>query len=65
MPTRALPKSEVAFRGRYTKSPSFLSMHMGVHADLLPKVPPPPPPARGAYASMAVFPAAGTVAEGT
>jgi len=37
MPSRELPKSEVAFRGRYTKSPSFLSMHMGVRADLLPQ----------------------------
>lgn len=47
MPSRALPKSEVAFRSRYTKSPSFLSMHMGVSADLLPEVPPPLPPSPG------------------
>ena len=31
-----LPPSEVLFRGRYTKAPSFLSIHMGVRADVLP-----------------------------
>ncbi|GMH35734.1 hypothetical protein BSKO_03602 [Bryopsis sp. KO-2023] len=32
---RNLPQSEVKFRGRYKKSPSFFSMHLGVKADLL------------------------------
>lgn len=31
-----MPESEVKFRGRYKKSPSFLSIHMGVQADVLP-----------------------------
>lgn len=31
-----MPESEVKFRGRYKKSPSFLSIHMGVRADVLP-----------------------------
>ena len=31
-----LPASERAFRQRYKKSPSFLSIHMGVRADALP-----------------------------
>lgn len=31
-----LPPSEQAFRKRYKKSPSFLSIHMGVRADVLP-----------------------------
>jgi len=31
-----LPPSEKAFRKRYKKSPSFLSIHMGVRADVLP-----------------------------
>ena len=38
----ALPLSEVAFRKRYQKSPSFLSIHMGVKAELLPEVRDPP-----------------------
>ena len=33
-----LPASEAAFRTRYQKSPSFLSIHMGVKAELLPEV---------------------------
>ena len=33
-----MPKSERLFRKRYQKSPSFLSMHMGVRADLLSEV---------------------------
>lgn len=37
MPGQELPHSEALFRTRYTKSPSFLSMHMGVRADLLPE----------------------------
>lgn len=35
MSKQELPKSERLFRGRYKKSPSFLSIHMGVRADLL------------------------------
>lgn len=31
-----LPPSEQAFRKRYKKSPSFLSVHMGVKADVIP-----------------------------
>lgn len=31
-----LPESERLFRNRYKKSPSFLSIHMGVKADVLP-----------------------------
>ena len=38
MGAEALPPSEVAFRKRYQKSPSFLSIHMGVKAELLPEV---------------------------
>lgn len=34
MPKRELPKSEQLFRARYKKSPSFLSVHMGVRADV-------------------------------
>jgi hypothetical protein len=37
-----LPPSEKAFRKRYKKSPSFLSIHMGVRADVLPAGSPPP-----------------------
>ena len=33
-----MPKSERLFRKRYQKSPSFLSIHMGVRADLLSEV---------------------------
>ena len=32
-----LPPSEQAFRKRYKKSPSFLSVHMGVKADVIPQ----------------------------
>lgn len=35
----AMPRSEQLFRKRYKKSPSFISIHMGVKADVLPKVP--------------------------
>ena len=38
MGTEPLPPSETAFRKRYKKSPSFLSIHMGVKAELLPEV---------------------------
>ena len=34
MPRRELPKSEQLFRARYKKSPSFLSIHMGVRAEV-------------------------------
>ena len=34
MPKRELPKSEQLFRARYKKSPSFLSIHLGVRADV-------------------------------
>lgn len=34
----AMPRSEQLFRKRYKKSPSFISIHMGVKADALPKV---------------------------
>jgi prolycopene isomerase len=34
MPRRELPKSEQLFRARYKKSPSFLSIHLGVRADV-------------------------------
>ncbi len=34
MPKKELPKSEQLFRRRYRKSPSFLSIHMGVRADV-------------------------------
>ena len=33
-----MPRSEQKFRERYKKSPSFLSIHMGVRADVLPQV---------------------------
>lgn len=33
----AKPKSEERWEGRYRKSPSFLSVHLGVQADLLPE----------------------------
>ena len=33
-----MPRSEQKFRERYKKSPSFLSIHMGVRADALPQV---------------------------
>ena len=33
-----MPRSEQKFRERYKKSPSFLSIHMGVKADALPQV---------------------------
>ncbi len=38
MEQQALPKSEQLFRKRYKKSPSFISIHMGVKADVLSKV---------------------------
>jgi len=38
MEQQALPKSEQLFRKRYKKSPSFISIHMGVKADVLPEV---------------------------
>lgn len=31
-----LPEPERAFRDRYTKAPSFISVHMGVKAEALP-----------------------------
>lgn len=37
MAQERLPASEAAFRERYKKSPSFLSIHMGVKASALPK----------------------------
>lgn len=37
MEQQALPKSEQLFRKRYKKSPSFISIHMGVKADVLPE----------------------------
>lgn len=40
MEQQALPKSEQLFRKRYKKSPSFISIHMGVRADVLPQVEP-------------------------
>ena len=33
-----MPRSEQKFRERYKKSPSFLSIHMGVQAAVLPQV---------------------------
>ncbi|KAK9790545.1 hypothetical protein WJX73_008664 [Symbiochloris irregularis] len=33
---RELPESEERFRGRYKKSPAFLTIHAGVRADVLP-----------------------------
>ena len=38
MEQQALPKSEQLFRKRYKKSPSFISIHMGVKTDVLPQV---------------------------
>ena len=38
MEQQALPRSEQLFRKRYKKSPSFISIHMGVKVDVLPKV---------------------------
>ena len=38
MEQQVLPRSEELFRKRYKKSPSFISIHMGVKADVLPKV---------------------------
>lgn len=35
MPEKLVPKEEVEFRGRYKKSPSFLSIHMRVDAETL------------------------------
>lgn len=31
-----LPESEAKFRSRYKKSPSFLSIHLGINAEVLP-----------------------------
>jgi prolycopene isomerase len=36
LPSTALPPAEQKWRTRYQKSPSFLSLHLGVTADLLP-----------------------------
>jgi prolycopene isomerase len=36
LPNRTLPPAEAKWRTRYQKSPSFLSLHLGVTADLLP-----------------------------
>lgn len=36
-PARPMPEGEALFRGRYQPSPSFISIHMGVRADLLPE----------------------------
>lgn len=36
IPDTRLPPSEAAFRGRYVKAPSFLSIHAGIKADVLP-----------------------------
>ena len=38
MSEEQLPPSEAAFRQRYQKSPSFLSIHMGVRSELLSEV---------------------------
>ena len=38
MEQQALPQSEQLFRKRYKKSPSFISIHMGVKAGVLPQV---------------------------
>ena len=38
LPEDKMPRSEQKFRERYKKSPSFLSIHMGVRADVLPQV---------------------------
>lgn len=37
LPQDSLPKSEARWQSRYQKSPSFLSLHLGVKADLLPQ----------------------------
>lgn len=36
LPKVTMPKSEQKWQSRYQKSPSFLSLHLGVQADLLP-----------------------------
>lgn len=36
LPTEAMPKKEKRWQQRYQKSPSFLSLHLGVRADFLP-----------------------------
>lgn len=36
LPKATMPKSEQKWQNRYQKSPSFLSLHLGVQADLLP-----------------------------
>jgi len=36
LPASAMPAEEKAFQSRYRKSPSFLSIHMGVDASVLP-----------------------------
>jgi prolycopene isomerase len=36
LPSEAMPASEKRWRKRYQKSPSFLSLHLGVEADVLP-----------------------------
>ncbi|MGB0561606.1 MAG: carotenoid isomerase [Spirulinaceae cyanobacterium] len=36
LPPEKLPATETRWRQRYQKSPSFLSLHLGVNADLLP-----------------------------
>lgn len=37
MPTEQIPPAEQKWQKRYQKSPSFLSLHLGVRADVLPK----------------------------
>jgi prolycopene isomerase len=37
LPSEDLPQKEKRWQNRYQKSPSFLSLHLGVKADLLPK----------------------------
>ena len=34
--TQPLPESEVRFRQRYKKAPSFLTLHLGVRSDVIP-----------------------------
>jgi prolycopene isomerase len=36
VPSSATPPEEAAFRAKYKKAPSFLSMHLGIQADCLP-----------------------------
>ena len=36
MPKPDIPAEEAAFQQRYVQAPSFLSMHVGVKADVLP-----------------------------